>query len=136
MNKDAREILEKLKAELEEAFEKLGEKFEEVVEDVEEFLEKLKEKARINDGIPDDVRREIYNFYSSEEKGDKARSVAKAKKAYLSMKEKLEKAEIPEAEKKGIERNLKKMFPRNYVRQNIEVDSMIDTVLTVMKNNK
>ena len=136
MNKDAREILEKLKAELEEAFEKLGEKFEEVVEDVEEFLEKLKEKARINDGIPDDVRREIYNFYSSEEGSDKSRSIAQAKKSYLSMKEKLEKAEIPEAEKKGIERNLKKMFPRNYVRQNIEVDSMIDTVLTVMKNNK
>lgn len=136
MNKDAREILEELKAELEEVFEKLGEKFEEVVEDVEEFLKKLKEKARIKDGIPDDVRREIYNFYSSEEGSDKSRSIAQAKRAYLYMKDKLEKAEIPEAEKEGIERNLKRMYPGNYLRQNAEVQSMIDTVLTVMKNNK
>lgn len=136
MNKDAKSKLEELKAELEEVFEKLGEKFEEVVEDVEEFLKKLKEKAKIKDGIPDDVRREIYNFYSSEEGSDKSRSIAQAKRAYLYMKDKLEKAEIPEAEKEGIERNLKRMYPGNYLRQNAEVQSMIDTVLTVMKNNK
>lgn len=116
--------------------EELKDKLEEVAEHVKEKFEEIKESARIKDGIPDDVRREIYSFYSSEEKGDKARSVAQAKKAYLSMKAKLDKAEIPHAEKLGIERNLNSMYPGNYVRQNIEVDSMIDTVLTVIKNNK
>lgn len=116
--------------------EELKDKFEEVVEHVKEKFEELKESARIKDGIPDDVRREIYNFYSSEEGSDKSRSVAQAKRAYLYMKDKLEKAEIPEDEKEGIERNLKRMYPGNYLRQNAEVQSMIDTVLTVMKNNK
>ena len=136
MNKEAKEKLEELKAELEEIFEKLGEKFKDVVEDIEDFLKELKEKAKINDGIPDDVRKEIYNFYSGLEKGEKVSAVNQGKRAYLSMKAKLDKAEIPHAEKLGIERNLKRMYPGNYVKQNAEVDSMIDTVLTVMKNSK
>lgn len=116
--------------------EELKDKFEEVVENVKEKFEELKESARIKDGIPDDVRREITSFYSSEEGSSKAIAISRAKKAYLEIHEKLDKAEIPHAEKLGIERNLKSMYPGNYVRQNIEVDSMIDTVLTVMKNNK
>lgn len=133
MTQDAKMKLEEFKAKLEEVFEKLGDKFEEVVEDVEKFLEELKEKARINDGIPDDVRRAIYKFYSGYERGDKVRAVTEGKRAYLSMKEKLDKAEIPHAEKLGIEKNLNNMYPGNYVKQNAEVQSMIDTVLAVMK---
>lgn len=116
--------------------EELKDKFEEVVENVKEKFEELKESAKIKDGIPDDVRREITRFCSGYEKGEKARAIREAEKAYLSIKDKLAKAEIPHAEKLGIERNLNSMYPGNYVRQNIEVDSMIDTVLTVMKNNK
>lgn len=133
MTKEAKEKLEELKVKLEEVFEKLGDKFEEVVEDVEEFLEKLKEKAVINDEIPDDVRRKIYNFYSGLEKGEKVSAINEGKRAYLSMKGKLEKAEIPHAEKIGIEKNLDRMYPGNYVRQNAEVLSMINTVLAAMK---
>lgn len=136
MNKDARELLEELKAELEEVFEKVGDKFKDIAEDVEEFLKKLKEKAKINDGIPDDVRRSIYDFYSSLERGEKISAVNRGKKAYLDMKDKLNKADIPEKEKEAIEKNLKNMYPGNYVKQNAEVQSMIDTVLNVIKNNK
>lgn len=134
MDKKYRTKLDSLKEDLEEVFEKLGDKIEEVLDDIDEFFEKLKEKAKINDGIPDEVRREITRFYSGYEKGDKVRAINDGKRAYLSMKEKLEKSEIPEAEKEAIEKNLKNMYPGNYVKQNAEVQSMIDTVLAVMKN--
>lgn len=116
--------------------EELKDKLEEVVEHVKEKFEEIKESARMNDDVPIEVKREITRFCSGYEKGEKARAIREAEKAYLSIKGKLAKAEIPHAEKLGIERNLKSMYPGNYVRQNIEVDSMIDTVLTVIKNNK
>lgn len=89
---------------------------------------------KIKDGIPAEVKREIVSFYSGFEKGDLMRAIKDGERAYIEMKVKLEKAEIPHAEKNAIEANLKNMFPKNYVKQNAEVDSMINTVLIAMKH--
>jgi hypothetical protein len=86
--------------------------------------------------IPIEVSRKINNFASGMEGSEKVTMIRDHEKAYLEMIEKLEKAEIPQAEKDGIAKNVENMFPGNYVRQNIEVTSMIDTVLTVKANMK
>ena len=50
------------------------------------------------------------------------------------MKVKLERAEIIYMEKNTIEVKLKNMFPKNYVKQNVKVAFMVNTVLIGMKH--
>lgn len=84
--------------------------------------------------IPIEVERKIFKFCQGLEKGDRIREVNRHKKAYADMIEYVEKANIPEAEKEGILRNVENMFPGNYVRQFVEAKSMVETVLIVQSN--
>lgn len=71
-----------------------------------------------------DVLRNITKFYSGLEKGQKATSIAMAKRKYVEMVNKLNEVLGEDKAQKEIER-LQKVYPNNYVRQAAEVNSRI-----------
>lgn len=135
-----KEELRKKYDEVKEKLDKLADKasveFVKLKEEAEKLWEKIKENARMSNEVPIEVTRKLHNFYSGYEKGEKIMAVRNGERAWLKMQNALAEADIPVEEKAGIERNLERMFPGNYVKQAAEVNSMIDTVLTVKNSMK
>lgn len=86
--------------------------------------------------IPIEVSRKINNFASGMEGSEKIAMIRDHEKAYLEMVDALEVAKIPKAEKDGIIKNVESMYPGNYINQNRDAKSMIETVLAVQANMK
>ena len=86
--------------------------------------------------IPVEVIRAISKFCKMDSGSERNLYMNQHKKAYVEMMDYVESAKIPEGEKEAILKNVATVFPGNYVKQKIEAESMVNTVLHVMEKNK
>ena len=86
--------------------------------------------------IPVEVSREILKHCSYDSGVERNIYIKEQERAYLAMVEYVESAKIPEGEKEAILKNVATVFPGNYVRQKVEAESMVKTVLHVQEANK